>query len=241
MLDGFDFREAEGIDAKLVADLGRCDWVKDAKNVLFVGPIGTGKTHLAIEAARKRHHVAFWRAADLVRTLVEARDQRELSRPQGRLLRVEVLILDELGFVPFDRTGGELLFNVIADRYERKSVMLTSNLSFSEWPKVFDGDEKLTTALLDRLADGATVITPKGAGEGARQGKSFRIRRRGQTSSAQNDAKGQGPPALPAGRDDQDSASRLEVQPGVDQFQAGGWISFGAAEARRLRTRQGTH
>jgi len=104
--------------------------VKDARNVLFVGPIGTGKPHLAIalgvEAARKRHHVAFWRAADLVRTLVEARDQRELSRLQRRLLRVEVLILDELGFVPFDRTGGELLFNVIADRYERKSVMLTS-------------------------------------------------------------------------------------------------------------------
>ena len=205
-LDSFDFREAEGIDARLVADLGRCDWVKDAKNVLFVGPIGTGKTHLAIalgiEAARKRHHVAFWRAADLVRTLVEARDQRELSRLQRRLLRVEVLILDELGFVPFDRTAGELLFNVIADRYERKSVMLTSNLSFSEWPKVFAGDEKLTTALLDRLADGATVITPKG--------KSFRMRRRGQTQSAQDDTKG--PPALPAvapaGRDDKTTKTK---------------------------------
>ena len=191
-LDSFDFSEAEGIDAKLVADLGRCDWVKAAKNVLFVGPIGTGKTHLAIalgiEAARKRHHVAFYRAADLVRMLVGARDQRELSRLQRRLLRVEVLILDELGFVPFDRTGGELLFNVIADRYERKSVMLTSNLSFSEWPKVFAGDEKLTTALLDRLADGATVITPKG--------KSFRMRRRGQTPAAHNE--GKGPPSLPA-------------------------------------------
>ena len=191
-LESFDFSETEGIDAKLVAGLARCEWVTEAKNVLLVGPIGTGKTHLAIalglEAARKRHHVAFWRAADLVRTLVEARDARELSRLQRRLLRVDVLILDELGFVPFDRTGGELLFNVIADRYERKSVMLTSNLSFSEWPRVFAGDEKLTTALLDRLADGATVITPKG--------KSFRMRRRGTNQGVQPDLKG--PPTLPA-------------------------------------------
>jgi DNA replication protein DnaC len=84
--------------------------------------------------------------------------------------RVDLLILDELGFVPFDRTGGELLFNLVADRYERSSVLVTSNLSFSEWPKVFGGDEKLTTALLDRLAHHATVVTTKG--------KSFRMRRR---------------------------------------------------------------
>lgn len=178
-LDAFDFAEAEGIDAHEVATLARCEWVKDARNVLLVGPIGTGKTHLAIalgiEAARRRHRVAFWRAADLVRVLVEARDARELSRLQRKLMRIEVLILDELGFVPFDRTGGELLFNTIADRYERRSVLLTSNLAFSEWPKVFAGDEKLTTALLDRLADRATVISSKG--------KSFRMRRRGQNKA----------------------------------------------------------
>jgi DNA replication protein DnaC len=142
--------------------------------VLLAGPIGTGKTHLAIalgiEAARQRRRVVFTRAADLVRTLLEARDQRELGKTQRRLERVDLLILDEVGFVPFDRAGGELLFNVIADRYERRSVLVTTNLAFSDWPKVFGGDEKLTTALLDRLAHHAIVITTKG--------KSFRMRKR---------------------------------------------------------------
>lgn len=181
-LDSFDFAEADGLDAAEISALARCEWVREARNVLLVGPIGTGKTHLAIalgiEAAKKRHHVSFWRAADLVRALVEARDGRELGRLQRRLMRVEVLILDELGFVPFDRAAGEMLFNAIADRYERKSTLVTSNLSFSEWPKVFGGDEKLTTALLDRLADRAIVVTTKG--------KSFRMRRRSQAQTAKD-------------------------------------------------------
>lgn len=172
-LDGFDFDAAEGVDRAQVAELARCDWVRKASNVILAGPIGTGKTHLAIalatEAARQRLRVGFWRAADLVRVLVEARDERELGRLQRRLSRVDLLVLDEVGFVPFDRAGGELLFNAIATRYERKSVLVTSNLAFSEWPKVFGGDEKLTTALLDRLAHHATVITTRG--------KSYRMRR----------------------------------------------------------------
>jgi DNA replication protein DnaC len=173
-LDTFDFNASEGIEAAQIAELARGRWIEEAQNLIFAGPIGTGKTHLAIalglEAARERRHVVFWRAADLVRALVEARDGRELTRLQRRMTRVDLLILDELGFVPFDRTGGELLFNLVADRYERKSILVTSNLAFSEWPKVFGGDEKLTTALLDRLAHHATVIATKG--------KSFRMRRR---------------------------------------------------------------
>jgi DNA replication protein DnaC len=173
-LDAFDFTIADGVDASVVADLARGDWITEHRNVILAGPIGTGKTHLAIalgvEAARQRRHVAFWRAADLVRALLEARDNRELGRYQRRIERVDVLILDEVGFVPFDRAGGEILFNAISARHQRHSVVITTNLAFGEWPKVFGGDEKLTTALLDRLAETATIITTRG--------KSFRTRKR---------------------------------------------------------------
>ncbi len=173
-LDEFEFDVAEGVSAAKIADLARGDWIDGAQNVLLAGPIGTGKSHLAIalgvEAARQRRRVAFWRAADLVRTLIEARDAKELGRYQRRLDRVDLVIVDELGFVPFDRQGGELLFNMLAARHGRRSVCITTNLAFSEWPRVFGGDEKLTTALLDRLAEHAIVIATKG--------KSYRMRKR---------------------------------------------------------------
>ncbi len=180
-LDTFDFAATDGaITTQQIAELSRGDWVTKARNVIFAGPIGTGKTHLAIalgvEIAKMRKRVMFARAADIVRELLEARDARELGRLQRRLASVDLLILDELGFVPFDRAGGELLFNMLADRYERKSVLVTTNLAFGEWVKVFADDEKLTTALLDRLAHHATVILTKG--------KSFRMRKR---TSSEND------------------------------------------------------
>ncbi len=164
-LDTFDFPAAEGLNhadphagTRRVGDRAR---ESDPR-----GPLGTGKTHLAIalgvEATTQKRRVLFTRAADLVRQLLEARDARELTRLQHRLLPVEVLIIDELGFVPFDRVGGELLFNLITDRYERRATVVTTNLAFAEWVTVFAGDEKLTTALLDCLAHHATVITTKG-------------------------------------------------------------------------------
>jgi DNA replication protein DnaC len=173
-LEGFDFQAADGIQPAQIHALARGEWIGRAENLIFAGPIGTGKTHLAIalgvEATKQKRRVLFARAADLVRTLLEARDARELGRLQRRLLTLDVLIVDELGFVPFDRTGGELLFNLFTERYERRSIVVTTNLSFAEWVTVFAGDEKLTTALLDRLAHHATVITTNG--------KSYRMRKR---------------------------------------------------------------
>jgi DNA replication protein DnaC len=172
-LDTFDFAAADGVNATQIHTLARGEWVTAPENLILAGPIGTGKTHLAIalgvEATKQKRRVCFTRAADLVRQLLEARDARELTRLQ-RLLRVEVLIIDELGFVPFDRVGGELLFNLLTDRYERRATVVTTNLAFAEWVTVFAGDEKLTTALLDRLAHHATVLTTKG--------KSYRMRTR---------------------------------------------------------------
>jgi DNA replication protein DnaC len=173
-LDTFDFTAADGISATQIHTLARGEWVTAPENLIFAGPIGTGKTHLAIalgvEATKQKRRALFTRAADLVRQLLEARDARELTRLQQRLLRVDVLVIDELGFVPFERAGGELLFNLITDRYERRATVVTTNLAFAEWVTVFAGDEKLTTALLDRLAHHATVITTKG--------KSYRMRKR---------------------------------------------------------------
>lgn len=131
-LDQIQWDDLQGVDRKQVAELASCGYLEQGEDVVIAGPIGTGKSHLAIalslEAARRRFRLAFWRAADLVRELVEARDQRTLSRLYQRCQKVDLLIVDELGFVPFDRTGGELLFNLLSDRYERRSTLVTTKL-----------------------------------------------------------------------------------------------------------------
>lgn len=172
-LDQIDWNVLAGVSRPKVLELASCQFIENAEDVVIAGPVGTGKTHLAIalgvEAARRRYRVVFIRAADMVRNLLEARDARTLGRLHQRLLRASLLIVDELGFVPFDRTGGELLFNLLSERHERRSTLVTTNLAFSEWVEVL-GDEKLTTALLDRLTHRAHIMTT--------QGPSYRMRAR---------------------------------------------------------------
>lgn len=165
-LSQFDFSLQPELSRDRLIRLSRCEWVKSCQAILLVGPVGTGKTHLGIalglEAAQRRHRVRFYRAEELVRLLSEAKGEGEVTKWMKKLEKVDVLVLDELGFIPFDRTGAELLFNVLVQRYQRRATVLTSNLAFSEWGRVF-GDEKLTAALLDRLAENAEVLTTSGS------------------------------------------------------------------------------
>lgn len=159
-LEEFDFGQSP-LSASRIADLAGGGYVTRAEPVVLVGDAGTGKTHLAISlcvaACRQRRRVRFTTAAALVNELVEARAQNELSRALGRWERVEVVCIDELGYVPLADVGAELLFQVIADRAEKAAVVVTTNLPFSEWGQVF-ANPRLCKAVLDRVTDRAHIL-----------------------------------------------------------------------------------
>jgi DNA replication protein DnaC len=148
-----------------VLELARCEWIERRENVIALGPSGTGKTHVALglglAACQKGLSVGFTTAAALVHELMKARDERRLLRLQKQLANQKLLIIDELGFVPLSKTGAELLFELISQRYERGSTLITSNLPFDEWTEVF-GSERLTGALLDRLTHHVNILEMNG-------------------------------------------------------------------------------
>jgi DNA replication protein DnaC len=164
-LDEFDFTAVPTLNKKQVLELARCEWIDKRENVIFLGNPGTGKTHLAtalgIAACGRGHHVRFLTAAGLVNALVEARNERVLLKLQNQLARIGLLIVDELGYIPFSKTGAELLFEVFSQRYERGSILLTSNLPFEEWTGIL-GSERLTGALLDRLTHRVHLLPIEG-------------------------------------------------------------------------------
>jgi DNA replication protein DnaC len=152
--DTFDFTAVPSLSKPKVLELARGEWIEQRTNTCLIGSPGTGKTHLAIAlglaACRQGKRVRFFTAAALVTRLEEAQKQYQLDRVLAQLDRTDLLICDELGYLSFSRAGAELLFQVFADRYERRSLLVTSNLAFSAWGQVFQG-ERMTAALLDRL------------------------------------------------------------------------------------------
>ena len=164
-LDSFDFKAIPSLNKMLVLELARSEYTDRHENVIALGNSGTGMTHVALglglAACQKGLSVGFTTAAALVHELMEARDEKRLLRLQRQLAKYKLLIIDELGFVPLSKTGAELLFEVFSQRYERGSIMVTSNLPFDEWTKIF-GSERLTGALLDRLTHHVQILEMNG-------------------------------------------------------------------------------
>jgi DNA replication protein DnaC len=164
-LDEFDFAARPSVNKPQLLDLARGDYLTKRENVLLVGPSGTGKTHLAtalgMAACAQGKRVRFWRVTELITTMREADQERQLLRLRNQLTKLDLLILYELGYVPASKAGAELLFDVIATAYERTSVVLTTNLGFEHWPEVL-GNERLTGAALDRLTHRCAIVETSG-------------------------------------------------------------------------------
>lgn len=160
-LDSFDFTAIPKLNKMQVLELARCEWIERRENVIALGPSGTGKTHVALglglAACQKGMSVGFTTASALVSEMMEARDERRLLRLQKQMAGHQLLIIDELGFVPLSKTGAELLFELVSQRYERGATLITSNLPFDECTETL-GSERLTGALLDRITHHVSIL-----------------------------------------------------------------------------------
>jgi DNA replication protein DnaC len=189
-LDSFEFEAVPSLNKMLVLELSRGEYILRRENVIALGNSGTGKSHIALAlglaACQRGMAVGFATAAGLVHQLMEARDEKRLLRLQAQLAAYKLLIIDELGYVPLSPTGAELLFEVFSQRYERGSIIVTSNLPFEDWTSIF-GSERLTGALLDRLTHHVHILEMNGDSYRLKQSKS---KRRRASRSSDTDASG---------------------------------------------------
>ncbi len=171
-LDQFNWSWPKKLNRLQVKNLFRLQFIPDKANVIFLGGVGLGKTHLAValgyQACLEGHTVLFATAIDVINTLTAAQAAGRLKAELKKYTRPAALVLDELGFLPIDKAGADLLFQVISQRYEQGALVITSNRAFKDWPEIFNNDSTLTSAILDRLLHHAeTVII---------EGKSFRMK-----------------------------------------------------------------
>ncbi len=176
-LDQFQWSWPKKINRMAVQNLFRLKFLEDKANVILLGGVGIGKTHLATalgyQACLNGHSVLFATAVDLINSLAAAQAANRLKSELKKYLSPSVLLLDELGFLPIDKRGADLLFQVISQRYERGSIIITSNRSYKSWPEIFNNDSTLTSAILDRLLHHAETILI--------EGKSYRMKDRIET------------------------------------------------------------
>lgn len=172
-LDSFDFAAQPTLDRDVVLELFRCDFVEARRNVVLVGEVGTGKTHLGVAlvvaSCQRNLRARFLTATELVNSLAEAKTLGRLARKLEQLARFDVVCVDELGYVPFDKQGADLLFNFISRMYERRSLIVTTNLPFARWGEVFY-DATAAAAVIDRIVHHATILKT--------EGESFRLKDR---------------------------------------------------------------
>lgn len=185
-MDTFDFNAQPSINQMLVRELLRGEYIEQRENVLLIGNSGTGKTHLAtalgFAACQQGYKVRFFSATGMVTQLLERREDRRLERFHKQLERLDLIVLDELGYVPFSKAGAELFFEVISRAYERTSLIVTTNLPFENWIEVM-GNERLTGALLDRLTHRIHILEANG--------ESYRLRQSRRRSKKQTHLKNQ--------------------------------------------------
>ena len=164
-LDSFDYAAQPSVDPKQIRELATCRFIENAENIVLVGTPGVGKTHLAVglgrEAIKNGYSVLFSSAASLVTEMAKAHDENKLENKLNMLSRPKLLIIDEVGYLPFEKRAAHLFFQLIAKRYEKGAMILTGNRPVSEWDQVF-GDAVLVTAILDRLLHHSHLMTIKG-------------------------------------------------------------------------------